>query len=207
MNSLLVKYLSILNNIQLGKRILLFIGIAAILFMTWNTFLWNKLKILSSEINNQIINISKENELLKQAIIKKKQQAEEKKLNLSEREETELGQQIQNLENYAIDQNDKQKVLSDIISSETGLYLLSEIHNLPEKIITNPNDSTILYEQSLIIRFKGDYFSTLVFIKRLEQLKWPLFLDRLEYNVTKYPIANVIIQLHIISKQEGFINV
>ena len=50
----------------------------------------------------------------------------------------------------------------------------------------------VLYTLTL----KGNYFSILNFLKRLEQLKWQLYWDRLQYQVDNYPEATVTVEFY-----------
>jgi hypothetical protein len=49
------------------------------------------------------------------------------------------------------------------------------------------------------IVFESDYMNTLAYLNALEKLPWCLSWDSLEYSVKTYPIASVVVSLHIVS--------
>jgi MSHA biogenesis protein MshJ len=48
---------------------------------------------------------------------------------------------------------------------------------------------------------KGNYFSILAYLEHLEQLKWELYWDKLDYKVTKHPEATAKIQFYTLKPQ------
>lgn len=64
-----------------------------------------------------------------------------------------------------------------------------------------------IYKHGMLIEFRGDYLSTLRYLRRLESLPWRFYWDFAGYQVLKYPIANVKIAIHTLSLQEGWIGV
>ena len=64
-----------------------------------------------------------------------------------------------------------------------------------------------LYQHNFIIEFSGNYFSTIHYLKQLQKLPWQLYFDSIDYQVTKYPEADVIIHVHTLSLDESLINV
>lgn len=207
MNSQFKKYLSAANKLPIEKRLIVFFGIFLLIFIMWDRVLWGRLQKLTNETETIIVNGNKENSVLMQAMISKIKKYTEQQRLLQQTQQISLQEPIKNLEYYIISADDKSKVLSDITQPGPNLPTLIEVRNLPVKSIINPSNSMTLYEYDLIIKFKGDYFSTLAYLKYLEQLKWSLFLDNFEYTVVKHPIADVELQIHIIVDKEGIANV
>ena len=63
------------------------------------------------------------------------------------------------------------------------------------------------YKHGLIIRFEGDYFSTLDYIRELESLEWDFFWDSMEYEVVEYPRGRVMLTLYTLSLEKDWIGV
>lgn len=99
------------------------------------------------------------------------------------------------------------KVLYDLLVSNSKLSLL-QLKNIAPKAISLPQANiNNAFEHGIIIKFSGDYFSTMQYLQALEKLKWKLFWDQLEYKVIQYPLAEITLQIHTISAESDWINV
>ena len=49
--------------------------------------------------------------------------------------------------------------------------------------------------RAIVLKFRGDYFSTMRYLKYIEELPWFLIYDQLDYVVTQYPTAEVSVVL------------
>jgi len=65
-----------------------------------------------------------------------------------------------------------------------------------------PQFKNNFFEQNISIKFSGDYFATVAYIADIEKLKWPIYWDNLTYTVTKYPNADIALELHSVSLKE-----
>lgn len=63
------------------------------------------------------------------------------------------------------------------------------------------------YKHGLVIKFEGDYMSTLAYIQELESLEWGFFWENLEYEVIEYPRGRVAITLYTLSLEKEWIGV
>jgi len=63
------------------------------------------------------------------------------------------------------------------------------------------------YKHGLVLKFEGDYISTLNYIRELEGLEWGFFWENLQYEVIEYPKASVTITLYTLSLQKDWIGV
>lgn len=66
---------------------------------------------------------------------------------------------------------------------------------------------TSAYKHGLQIEFDGNFFSTLDYLKKLEELEWNFFWDKIEFEVSEYPDATVILTLYTISLDKNWIGV
>jgi len=64
-----------------------------------------------------------------------------------------------------------------------------------------------VFRHGLLMEIEGSYLDTLSFLKHLEQLKWKLYWDSIEFKTEKYPKANVIIRVYTLSLNKGWIGV
>lgn len=64
-----------------------------------------------------------------------------------------------------------------------------------------------VYKHGLEIVFHGSYNSTLSYLKKLEQLPWKFYWDEVEYEVIEYPKAKIMVRIHTLSLDKGWISV
>ena len=76
----------------------------------------------------------------------------------------------------------------------------------PEQKLTADNIDNA-YKHRLRIEFVGDYFTTLDYLRSLEELEWGFFWDNFEYKVTEYPDARAAIEIFTLSLREEWIGV
>jgi MSHA biogenesis protein MshJ len=62
-----------------------------------------------------------------------------------------------------------------------------------------------VYVHGLELRFSGDYFSTLRYVKQLESLQWRFAWSAMSLTMKQYPRAEVWIRLETLSLTEGWI--
>ena len=63
------------------------------------------------------------------------------------------------------------------------------------------------YRHGLVLEFDGTFFSTLEYMKNLEQLEWKFFWDKIEYNVSEYPEAVGTLSIYTISLDKNWIGI
>jgi MSHA biogenesis protein MshJ len=106
-------------------------------------------------------------------------------------------------------ESDFLKLTKDILGQLDKNIVLISLKEFPDQQWTMPeiDKSNILVQNiqqhKLAIEFHANYFDTMAYLKRLERLPWHLYWDSLEYKVTKYPEADVIVQLYILSNQKS----
>ncbi|MFM1897487.1 MAG: hypothetical protein RLZZ385_2561 [Pseudomonadota bacterium] len=64
-----------------------------------------------------------------------------------------------------------------------------------------------VFEHGILLEFRGDYFSTLRYLKLLENLTGAFFWDTVELRQLQWPNASIRLQLHTLSTQAGFLGV
>ena len=110
-------------------------------------------------------------------------------------------------------------VMKNILSDYKGLQLLS-VRNLPvipleikrtdkEKSVNEDAEAArqaVLFAHALQMEFEGDYFQTLAFLKRLEEMKG-FYWTMLHYQVEDHPRAKIMLQLSTLSLEKGWIGV
>ncbi len=196
-------YLQTINKWPARNRVLLFIVILAATFFIWKFLLWDNLRQKEVKLNVQTKTAYTEIQTLEKAL-----------KNGQENILKNILAQKQTVENSAyshlVPAQEMTQVLKDLLFARHNLELL-KLENLPVKVIIvgDPKAKVKeeLYEYGIIIEFKGSYFAVMNYLKDLEKLKWAFFWDKFNYDVTKYPNAEVTLQLHTLSNQKGWIHV
>lgn len=108
-------------------------------------------------------------------------------------------------------------VMKKVLSDYQGLRLISA-KNLPaapleiestgnaEKQEQDNKAQAVLFSHAFQMELTGDYFQTLAFLKRLEEMKG-FYWTMLHYEVEDYPQARITLQLSTLSLEEGWIGV
>jgi MSHA biogenesis protein MshJ len=58
-----------------------------------------------------------------------------------------------------------------------------------------------------VIEFQGDFFSTLKYLRFLEEISGSFFWDSVSFKKVAWPEALVTLEIHTLSASEGFIGV
>ena len=213
MKNLVTKVLAFVNELGPKQRIFLGVGIVFIIYMLWLNLSWNRLKAAKSDTAAKITMVENEINSLKATLQHKNEELEYKKKMVAYGEET--NSMLYDTPNYhyaekfVMSKDEVRAALAAVLDAKKSSTLsLLGLHNLAEKKINDDVYQNIfVYQDDFVIKFSGEYFSTIEYLKHLEQLPWPLFLDKMEYKVTAYPKAEVTLHMHLISKQGGFLRV
>jgi MSHA biogenesis protein MshJ len=124
--------------------------------------------------------------------------------------------------NHLVSPNNMAVILQTILNKSRGLQL-TEIRGLgvspliavaavpagQEGVASPPAVDGLenAYKHGLILKFEGDYMSTLQYLRELEALEWGFFWENLEYEVIEYPRGRVSITLYTLSLEKDWIGV
>jgi MSHA biogenesis protein MshJ len=76
-----------------------------------------------------------------------------------------------------------------------------------EKDDDKPATLPEVYKHGLEIVFQGNYNSTLSYLRKLEQLPWKFYWEEVVYEVLDYPKAQIMVRIHTLSLDKGWISV
>ena len=225
-----------INSLSIRERAIVFIGVLAVIFSLWDSFLFTPIeteqKKLVAELNNKnaerLVLITRFQELIK--ISKEDPDADNLAIlkNLRSRlvnVQADLELSTANL----VSAKDMPKILETVLHKTGGLTLLSlkSLGVIPlivqEETDANTgankkddaNSDTKLtannidnaYRHGLRIEFLGDYLTTLNYLKSLEELEWGFFWDNFQLTVNEYPDANAAIEIFTLSLNKEWIGV
>jgi MSHA biogenesis protein MshJ len=96
--------------------------------------------------------------------------------------------------------------LRDMLKQHGNLQLL-KLETLPPGSFGDDSQQTWVYRHSMNLTLQGDYFSTLNYLKALENLPWRIHWDSIDYNVKAYPQAETRIQVYTLSFEQDWLGV
>lgn len=108
------------------------------------------------------------------------------------------------------------EVLEQVLRQRTRLKLI-KVTSLPAEQLTEAaenneavaqdSETSVLYRHGVELELEGSYFETLRYLRSLEQLRWQVLWDSLEYEVQEYPRANIRLRINTLSTNAGWIGV
>ena len=200
MKTFLVQLMAKFNSLSLRIRAIIFVALLVVIFIAWHSLLWSGVQQKKAFVTPQLRMAVKELKVLQNALKAAEQHwRQQNRMLVSNQATKQKG-------NNLVSPKEITRVLEQLLFARHDLVLLG-LQNLPEKQISPANKKIVLYEYGMVIKFRGNYFATLRYLHDLESLAWPLFWDKLDYKVTNYPQAEVILQLHTVSDKKGWIHV
>lgn len=140
------------------------------------------------------------------------------------REQQRLDQEISSLAGDLVTPNEMTQILISVLEQQSGLDLVSFQNQPATPLRTGVTDTVSaltegvntlssapvtgqVYEHGLEINFRGDFFSTLRYLRYLEEITGSFFWDGVSFRITEWPQADVNLVIHTLSTQRGFIGV
>ena len=222
---------SMIDKLSTRERVMVMLGVLAVIFMIWDTFMIVPLQSSNKTLLNQRITIQGQvadlqnrlviaNGLLKNTTRKKLisdiSLLEKKIIGFDEKILERLQGRV--APEYMI------AMLRDVLNKNQRLELLS-ISNLPaepltskeqqetdsrgKKISSKPVDPDLagVFMHSLELKLEGRYLNILEYLQALEVLPWKIFWDHVKLQVLEYPKVRVQIKVHTFSLKDGWLSV
>lgn len=223
-----------IDSLSLRERAMVFIGVIAVIFTLWDSVLMTPLELEQKKI---IASLNKKNAERMVLITQVQNSMKKEKVDPDAENVAKLKSLRSRLINVQADlesstdnlvsPKDMPKILETVLHKTGGLTLnnLRSLGVTPlidkegtkaEEKLKNANDSESkltadnidnAYKHGLRIEFQGDYFTTLNYLKQLEELEWGFFWDGFELKVGEYPDASASIEIFTLSLKEEWIGV
>ncbi len=132
------------------------------------------------------------------------------------REQSRLDSEISSLAGDLISPSDMTRILTSVLQRQSGLELISfqNKNAIPLRSgVANPagpvtNDlAGQVFSHGLVIEFQGDFFSTLKYLRFLEEISGSFFWDSINFKQVVWPDALITLEIHTLSSNSGFIGV
>lgn len=214
------KYLHIakekIEALKFRERLLLTAALLAVIYVTWQPLVVEKIAHNKNELEAEqrsaelnITALQQEYDNLIQTIDASKVTTITERINKLRNFNKSLEAEIIKYTEKLIPPNKILNVLHEILRDSNSVKIV-KLTNLPESPLfknlsaESSHGETVtgtldIFKHGISIELNGKFFDIMEFLYKLEQLKWNLLWDGLEYEVKEYPIANVKLALYTLS--------
>jgi len=210
-----------IDALSLRERGILFLVVVLILYLLWNAVLMTPLETRQKAILGQINTLRNETARLDQdavAILQRHNQdpnaADRATLKQLQQASDRLEQQLKEAISGLIAPQQMAKVLEQVLAKQKGLSFV-RIENLgaeplldhPQGEAASPPPGAGIYKHSMRLEIKGNFADTLAYLRTLESLSWHFRWDEVELTMLDYPTARIVVTVHTLSLQKGWLGV
>lgn len=233
MNDRLQRFEDWINTLNPRERLLMIVAAIAVVYLVWDQALFSpldvKAKQLTADVQKQQNNLktvrAQQQQIVSRAgsdpnnTIQKDMQSIAKTID-------ELDATLQSMTVDLIDPQQMAVVLEEVLTRRTDLKLVRVEALAPQSLgeqITDaePQDKQAgaksaeteidvlpgVYKHTLEIEFTGSYLSTLAYIKELEALQRRFYWGSVNFEISDYPRARVVITVNTLSLNDAWIGV
>jgi len=208
-----------INNLSLRERGILFVAVALVLYLLWGSLISDPLEKKQQAMLNQIKALRTEISALDQqavAIVGRQNidpnAAERRQLEQLHNSLAAAKQQLQQAISGLIEPQQMAKALETVLAQQNALHFV-RIENLgAEPLLKKPEGETEsaeagIYKHAMRLEMEGSFAQTLLYLRALEELSWQFRWDEAELTMLDYPTARVVVKVHTLSMQRGWLGV
>lgn len=218
---------SLINNLSTRERVLVLMGVLALIYIVWDTFLITPLQTNNQSLVSQHMAIQEQmtnletRRILASGLLKNSKR--EKILNdilVVENKIKDFDEKIIERLQGRVAPQYMASMLNDVLQNNQSLKLIS-INNLPavpfggrsDNKSDNKNEKETSHElpgifmHTLELKLEGSYLDILNYLKALENMDWKIFWDQVNLEVLEYPKVKVEIKVHTFSLKDGWLSV
>lgn len=117
----------------------------------------------------------------------------------------EVNARLQAETNY-VSASENRELLKALLSSASELEVQSA-QALPAERVYGDGEATAgaIYKHRLQLVLRGTYSETFTYFKRLEQLPWSFYWQRLDYRVAEHPQAEITLEIYTLSLERDYV--
>ena len=194
----------------MGKReqILVVVMVLFVTFMLWYAIVWGSIESRHGSYTQQLSRLKQESRTFRDDISLQNSRLANDPNSVIEEKRAKLQEDIKKLDvqlgiygKQLLSSKGMLTALKDITVKSKGIEIRS-VDVLPDEEQEGTQEAGhLLYRHGVRITFLSDYFTTMAYMQKIEELPWRLFWDKLEYRVKKYPEAEVSLVIHTLSDQ------
>ena len=207
-----------INNLTLRERGILFLAVTLVLYLLWGALLSNPLEKRQRALLGQIKTLRSEITALDQQAVAI---VERHNLDPNAGERRQLAQlqggidvarrQLEQAISGLIEPQQMARALESVLAQQKSLQFV-RIENLgAEPLLREQDDETAneagIYKHTMRLEMQGSFANTLAYLRALEKLDWQFRWDEVDLTMLDYPTARVIVTVHTLSMQRGWLGV
>ncbi len=226
MNEYIDKLVERIDAMTLRERSAVMLAVIAVLLVIWQTVLYEPFTLRQAaaqkELNAQKTEIKQMTKKAESIIVRGKKDPNietRRQVKAIKAEINALDERIARQAGGVVPPSEMARLLETILTQETDLRLVS-ISSRSSKPLLQFDKSKVgskkqgnnqqqggIYIHGMALVIEGSYFSTLKYLKALEEMPWQFYWDGLRITMQDYPKARIRIDVHTLSLQQGWIGV
>lgn len=211
-----------IDSRNLRERGLLFLCVLAIVFLFWDLLIQSSItreqKSLTaklSEVTAQRKALSDQITTLALSLASDPNLEQKNRIQQLNNEVAEIDARLTGLTSGLIAADDLPHVLQEILATTSSLRL-EQVQTLPVEelpLVGQPNTATVdqpsagIFKHTVVLRLSGSYFELLEFLQQLENSQWRFYWEQLDYRVTDYPAADILLRVYTLGAEKGALGV
>lgn len=204
------------NALTMRERVLLLLTSLVVLFVIWNSFIFDYLLASdqaiqenATRIQDQISRLQGQIDSLSNVIGRDPTSTLLAQARELRKKNGEGQEKISDQTKKMISPKDMVQVVKKLIAQSEGLNLIS-LSSLESKPVleTQKGKSPLqVYSHGISLVLNGDFFTTLKFLELAEQQPYKMLWESLSYQVEEYPKATIEISIRTLGLEKGLIGV
>lgn len=199
-----------LNTLTMTRRILVCISGVLVLALLSYVLLFQPMRAkkiqLSTEKKNLMMTITQLEKQMKWLLFatEKQRKVKQQHQDLQQREDV-LKNHLSGIVSTLMAPTDLSIFLRALAQTQPQLILEDMVSLPPKKIVAaqKARAKQPVYQYPVQLKLRGNFQQLVVYLQQIEQLPWRIVWDELTYDVDAYPMAEMTVQLHVISNK-GF---
>lgn len=224
-----------INARKRSEKLMILVIVAAGLGLAWLELVFDPMRENKQSLRSQISSVERQISAQQSAyasMVELSQQDPNRfandRLQVVRREQQQLDQEISNLAGDLVTPNQMTEILTTVLERQSGLELVNfrnepavplraGVNNAAQILaqtgavnldnVARQDVAGQVFEHGLVIEFEGDYFSTLKYLRFLEEITGSFFWDSISFRQLEWPNAHVTLEIHTLSTDQGFIGV
>lgn len=125
-----------------------------------------------------------------------------------------LQSEIEQLAGNLVTPQSMTRLLTSMLENQSGLQLV-RVENRAPQIMRSPGASDAaaalenqqVFRHSLVLELEGDYLSLVAYLLRIEAFPERFFWDQISFVQSTWPAGRIVLELHTLSTERGFVGV
>lgn len=221
MNDIILKLSKKFDALSLRERILLCVVFCVVFYVIWHGALYNfvfatdeEIEAQAQQFREQISSMEGQLDAISSLIGRNPTAVLLNQMNALKKENEKINQAIYDNTAKMVSPQEMTRVLTEMIEKTKDLVVVN-LQNLETKPLFDEKMLEVngkekkfqVFNHGLKIEVLGGYFETIRFLKALEEKHMNVIWDGVTYEVKKYPKAKIVIMLHTLSLEQGWIGV